>query len=117
MHISFQVSIFFFFSVALQGLRDLSSLIKHGPVAVNVQSPNYWTTREFPQISVFIFFEVGLQDGMAVLFLTFFKKLSLDFLILFLIFYLSVLSLRKLISDIKVLGVFFFLFFSFSPEG
>ena len=73
-HISFQVSIFFFFSVALQGLRDLSSLIKHGPVAVNVQSPNYWTTREFPQISVFIFFEVGLQDGMAVLFLTFFKK-------------------------------------------
>ena len=28
--------------------------IKPGPPAVNVQSPNHWTTREFPKLSVLI---------------------------------------------------------------
>ena len=106
-HISFQVTIFLFFRLHCKACGIL------------VPQPNIglwqWMCRVLTigppgssLKSVFSFsldkcLELGLQDGMAVLFLTFLKKLSLNSLIVFLIFYLSVLSLRKLIPDVKVL--------------
>ena len=40
---------FFFFLAVLHGLRDLSSSTRDGtvPPAVEAQSPNHWTAREF----------------------------------------------------------------------
>ena len=49
--------LFFFFKSMLHGMQHLSSLTRH-PVwimAVNVLSPNHWTTSEFPE-TVFIYF-------------------------------------------------------------
>ena len=45
---------FFLFSAALLGLLDLSSQpgIKPIPPAMEMQGPNYWTTRESPVVNV-----------------------------------------------------------------
>ena len=45
-----EIIFFLFFGRAVRGFRDLSSRTRdrtHGP-AVETQSPNHWTTRDFP---------------------------------------------------------------------
>ena len=47
---------FFFFFAVLRDLRDPSSPTREsnlGPPAVEVQSPNHWTTRELPKTQFF----------------------------------------------------------------
>ena len=52
--VSFKVKVFFFLA-APHGLWDLSSQpgIEPVPPAVEAQSPNHWTAREFPEVEAF----------------------------------------------------------------